>query len=99
MYTIEELFCDGAPRVLFPQEEANELDSEKASAAAGLSDQERTSEYFLVSQQLERTREEVCRVIQRPENCLPYIKVTPAVVRWCVATTAFSVADKILMLR
>ncbi|CAM9550611.1 unnamed protein product [Laminaria digitata] len=56
------------------EEEASQLDNEKASVAAELSDQERTSEYFLVSQQLERTREEICRVIQRPENCLPYIK-------------------------
>lgn len=85
------MFCDGAPRCSFPQEEASQLDNEKASVAAGLSDQERTSEYFLVSQQLERTREEICRVIQRPENCLPYIKVTGPVFRWRVAATAFSV--------
>ena len=80
-------FVTGRCVCSFTQEEANELDNEKASVAAGLSDEERTSEYFLVLQQLERTREEVCRVIQRPENCLPYIKVTPAVVVWCVAAT------------
>lgn len=57
------------------QEEASDLDSEKKVLAAGLNDEERTSEYFLVRQQLERTRAEVCRVIQRPENCLPYIQV------------------------
>ncbi|CAM9199818.1 unnamed protein product [Ectocarpus sp. 4 AP-2014] len=56
------------------EEEASDLDSEKKVLAAGLNDEERTSEYFLVRQQLERTRAEVCRVIQRPENCLPYIQ-------------------------
>lgn len=78
--SMKTCFVTGSRVSSFTQEEANELDNEKASVAAGLSDQERTSEYFLVSQQLQRTREEVCRVIQRPENCLPYIKVTPAVV-------------------
>lgn len=57
------------------QEEARELDSKKATLAAELSDEERTSEYFLVRQQLERTRGEVSRVIQRPAYCLPYIQV------------------------
>lgn len=57
------------------QEEARELDIEKTTLAAGLNDEERTSEYFLVRQQLERTRGEVSRVIQLPTHCLPYIQV------------------------
>lgn len=57
------------------QDEARELDDEKAKVAAGLKDEERTSEYFLVLEQLERTRADVRRVVQRPENCLPYIQV------------------------
>eukprot|EP00752_Nemacystus_decipiens_P013490 g11949.t1 len=56
------------------EEEARQLDSEKTTLAAGLSDEERTSEYFLVRQQLERTRGEVSRMIQRPAYCLPYIQ-------------------------
>ncbi|CAM9535807.1 unnamed protein product, partial [Hapterophycus canaliculatus] len=56
------------------EDEASNLDGEKALLAAGLKDEERTSEYFLVLQQLERTRGDVRRVIQRPENCLPYIQ-------------------------
>ncbi len=57
------------------QEEARELDAEKAKVAAGLNDEERTSEYFLVREQLERTRADISRVIQRPHHCLPYIQV------------------------
>lgn len=51
------------------------MDNEKANQAAGLNDEERTSEYFLVLQQLERTRGEIRRIIQRPEHCLPFIQV------------------------
>lgn len=51
------------------------MDNKKTSTAAGLRDEELVSEYFLVRQQLERTKEEVRHVVQRPENCLPYIKV------------------------
>ncbi|CAM9166887.1 unnamed protein product [Scytosiphon promiscuus] len=56
------------------EDEARGLDGDKARLAADLRDEERTSEYFMVLQQLERTREDVRRVIQRPENCLPYIQ-------------------------
>lgn len=66
------------------QDEARELDGEKVMLAAELRDEERTSEYFLVLQQLERTRGDVRRVIQRPENCLPYIQVRGSLLAPCV---------------
>lgn len=57
------------------KEEARELDSKRVALAAEMPDEEHTSEYFGVLQQLERTREEIRRVIQRPEHCLPYLQV------------------------
>lgn len=56
------------------EEEARELDSKRVALAAEMPDEEHTSEYFGVLQQLERTREEIRRVIQRPEHCLPYLQ-------------------------
>lgn len=69
------------------QEEARQLDGEMATVAAGLNDEVRTSEYFLVLEQLERTRAEVRRVVQQPENCLPYIQVKGL---WCGRTCVWS---------
>lgn len=69
------LVCDGPLWCNFRQVEARELDTKKAALAAEMSDEERTSEYFLVLQQLERTREEVRRIFQQPEHCLPYMQV------------------------
>lgn len=57
------------------KDEARELDTEKAALASEMKDEERASEYFGVMKHLERTREEIRSVIQRPEHCLPYLQV------------------------
>lgn len=58
------------------QEEARDLDKERVTLSTELNNEERVSEYFLVRQQLERTSAEVRRVVQRPENCLPYVQAS-----------------------
>ena len=58
------------------QEEARELDLKKMDLEAGIRDDKQTSEYFVVLQELDRTKESILGIIQRPENSLPYIQVS-----------------------
>lgn len=57
------------------KEDARSLEEEKAALKTGMNDEDRASEYYMVLKQLERTTGEILRVLQRPENCLPYIQV------------------------
>ncbi|CAM9227349.1 unnamed protein product [Ascophyllum nodosum] len=57
------------------EEEARELDLKKMDLEAGIRDDKQTSEYFVVLQELDRTKESILGIIQRPENSLPYIQV------------------------